>query len=1253
MKRKTLLDLALIFFLMPAFAFAQTATTTKISGVVTDAKGSVIAGASVKLTNKATKLEKTASTNNDGLYVFSSIEPGLYDVSVASPGFRSALISDVKADISTGKTVDVALEVGNISEQITISAGSQLQLQRDDASIGNVIDKDRIKRLPNLSRQSSFLLQLQPGTAPVGEVTGSRADQTTFNLDGIDVTDNVVGQPFFTVIPTPNESVEEFRVTIANPNATFGRSAGAQVTLVTKRGTEAVHGSVYEYYQNKNLNANTWTNNRLGIERPPFSDHLFGASVGGPLRKDKLFFFFNYEAERQTSTSEVVRIVPTQSFRNGLLSFRDASGGVFTVNPQAFDPRGLGSNPQILASLKLMPLPNNFSFGDGLNTGGFSANLPSAAHSDFGVLRLDYQLSRNWSFEAKGAAARQIFSGPSQVNLIEMKGLRQFPFRPRNLTFALIGTVRPNLVNELRYGYVYESTAFQSQAPKPLSGFNIAVNLAPGALDIDPNFALLDEPIDVDTMRTTEQISRSGNHQLVDNANWSKGAHNVSFGGTLRRISTFHFRTDKVIGSLATPVAAIGAAGNVQITPTERPPSCGPGVTQGCLQPQDLSRYDQFYASLLGIVDSVSYLAVRDANLKPLPVGTGLVNDTKLHHWEFYLSDVWRLKPSLTLSYGLMYQWHTAPVDSEGRQTVLTYKDTGELIDPQDYLRRKATAAEAGEIFNPDIAYVPVKQAGLNGVFKTYRKDFSPRISLAWQPSFKGGVFGRLLGDRRSVIRGGYGLLYDRVNTVSTVLIPILGVGFGQTLTLRAPTNAAGQPFRAGIDGPIPIPQNFATSSPIVPSKPFGETLSFSVDPNIADPRNHVISFTIQRQLPGKIMVEGGYVGRLARNLFQNVNLNSAPYFFKDKRSSQRFSEAFDAVAAQLRAGASPFAITPQPWFENQINLTGTPFAALGPTRFLAFAFTGDFVTGNLNNIWNLGMDFFTPTPYNNQQSVDLFVRTSLGRSNYHAMFISVHRQAPRGLTFDVNYTLSKSLDQLGQTQGAVSGSPSQFSSSFDPNIDYGPSDFDARHLINMNAVYDLPFGPGRKFSAGNSLNKLIGGWHVGTIFQGQSGFPLTVTQGFQVFGAGAVFGPGTGAIPLGPVDFGNSVHSGVAGSGGVGTAGNPASGGSGLNLFANPEAAFNSFRRVEISKDGRSGRGVLRGFSRWQLDVSLGKTARIREQMKLAVSFDFFNIFNHVNFSDPVLNLNNTSGFGVVTNQLVNSFYRPRIVQISGRFEF
>ncbi|HEX3227707.1 MAG TPA: TonB-dependent receptor, partial [Pyrinomonadaceae bacterium] len=296
---------------LPATALTQTATTSRITGIVTDPNGAVVAGASVKLQNKETHAERTASSNDEGRYVFPSLEPGAYTISVDAKGFRKTTVSQVNAQVAKSISVDVVLEAGGTSEQVSITAATEVALQKDDASVGNVIDRDRISRLPTASRQATDLLNLQPGITSGGEVTGARADQNTFNLDGIDVSDNVIGLPYRTVIPVPTESLDEFRVTVSNPNATFGRSAGGQVTFVTKRGTNQLHGSLYEYYQGAVLNANTWDNNRIGLNRPPLVDNRFGGSVGGPIWKEKVFFFFNYEGRRLPGTSKQTRLVPT------------------------------------------------------------------------------------------------------------------------------------------------------------------------------------------------------------------------------------------------------------------------------------------------------------------------------------------------------------------------------------------------------------------------------------------------------------------------------------------------------------------------------------------------------------------------------------------------------------------------------------------------------------------------------------------------------------------------------------------------------------------------------------------------------------------------------------------------------------------------------------------------------------------------------------------------------------------------------
>jgi hypothetical protein len=1061
MKVFRILTVILGVCLLAAAAVAQTAATARISGLVTDANGAVVAGATVKLTDKTTKEERSAVTNDEGRYAFPNITPGTYDLTITQQGFRTALFADVKAEVATALVRDAVLATGSVNETVTITASGEVLLKTEDATVGGAFEQQRIEKLPIFNRGAvtGTLLALQPAVSLSGESAGSRGDQNTFTLDGLDVSDQVGFRGSAgTVVPVPAESVEEFRATISNPTASFGRSGGAQVTMLTKRGGNEFHGALYWYHQNDNLNANTWGRNRLGQRDPEAKDNRFGGSVSGPIWKDRTFFFFNYEGRRVPGSQTVSRTVPTASLRNGVLRFADATGVIRDYSPSTFDPRGIGANPGILAYLRRFPLPN--VAGANPNVGTFTTQIPTTVEDDFHVLRLDHRINSRWSLEARGSmyVLKQLTAG--QANILELKPGAAQTQRPKNLTVGLTGTIRSNFVNEARYGRAYDHFVLTVINPTTIAGFNVPVDIAG-----------IDELIDLDTQRARIQSLGGDTVQYVDNATWTKGKHTFQFGGTLRDIKTYHLRNDKVLGSLSFPVTAVGnTTGAIAIPPTERPTACGGAVTTNCLPTAQAGTWNTLYSSLLGLIDNTGYLATRDATLQPNPVGTPLINNAKLRHWEFYFADTWRFKPSITFSYGVQYQWHTPPKDELDRQTLLAYASSGELIDPVDYLKQKAAAAEAGTIFNPDIAYIPVKAAGKD-VFKINRLGFSPRVSIAWQPTTGGGFLGWLFGEgRKTVFRGGYALLFDRLNTVSSVVVPMLGVGFAQTISLRAPTiNIGGTNFirRVGIDGPIQVPANFAVSSPVIPTKPFGETLSFSMDPNIGDPYNHSVDFTVQREISRDFMLEVGYIGRFARNLYQNLNLNSAPYFFRDRTSGQRFSEAFDAVANQLRAGVAPGAVTPQPWFTNQL-----PGLGANPTASLAASQSANFINGNLNNLWNTFIDLVAPAPFNNIQSLDLFVRTSNGRSRYDAMFISLQKRMSRGFAFDMNYTLSRSLDQIGGIQNFVS----QLSSSFDTDIDWGPSDFDRLHNLNANFVYELPFGKGRRFDP-DGWDKLIGGW--------------------------------------------------------------------------------------------------------------------------------------------------------------------------------
>jgi len=1265
-------------------ARSQTAATAAVQGTVVDQQGAVVSGAEITLVDLATSVARTVKTNENGQYIFTSVTPGVYKITASAPGFRQAVVPAVKVDVAKSYTVNFTLEVGEIAETVEVTAGAGVELQTLDATVGNVIKGEALLRLPNLTRSAVTFFTLQPLTMPYrgvgvndnvgGQVAGARSDQSTFNLDGVDITDNTVGthpvkpsgvgvEP---IIPVPAESIEEFRVGTTNPNATFGRSSGGQITFVTKRGTNEFHGSAYWYHQNDNLNANTWTRNRTGQKDPELKDNRFGFSAGGPIVRNRTFIFGHYEGRRFPRSEDISRIVPTETLRAGILRFRDASGNIVSydlrtsrlcgpANSDPCDPRGVGLNPVVKALWDRLPPGNDPSLGDGLNTIGFRSTADASITSDFAVVRLDHHFTDNWRFDGSFRYSRQTSNSTTQLDIGGLlKGntlgvpasLAKVPVQPRFVAAGITGQITPRVVNEFRFSWQRNFWWLQRVSPFPqVPGTNVALQVAG-----HPAFGgLISEPIDVHTQVARTQGVNDRVLQFVDNATWIKGRHTLQFGGSWRHLMLYHLRDDKVVGSLAALVAELDVAGAVTIPPTNRPPSCTDTVRTNCLLAGDVTRWNRLYAGALGIVDNVGVMIVRDGNLNPRPIGAPLEVDATINAYEFYVNDVWRIRPSLTLTLGASYQWQTPPVEKDGRQTFLIDQATGQVLTSTQYFEARRRAAFAGEIYNPSIAFQPIRQSPRRRIFDVDRTNFGPRLAVAWNPSFTSGVAGRLFGERKMVIRGGYGILYDRLNTVQTIVIPLLGVGFAQTINCRGPriggvcasTSDPSNAFRIGIDGPAPIPSIPAVKPPVVPSVPFGEILSFQVDPDIKVGRSHSVDLTIQRELPGNLIVEFGYAGRLGRNLNQNVQLSAVPYFMRDKATLQSFAQAFDAVAAQLRAGVAPDRVTPQPWFENVLGSGGTVRVAT--------ARTAAFRDGLLNDLWTFIQTSLLvagqPT-ITNMQVLDLWMRTDGGRSNYHSFFLTVRKAFARNLTFDVNYTLSKALDQAGLIQNFIG----TFSSSYNPDIDYGPAFFDRRHVVNAIGLYELPFGRGQRWNTGTAFDKVIGGWYLSGIFTANSGLPLTFVQSNQVWGGDPLnFSVGAGAIPLRKPDFPNRVHRNVAGSGGIGTAGDPKRGGTGLNLFANPEAVFNSFRKIRISEDGRQGRGVLRGQPRWNLDLSIGKKTTITESMRLVFTFDLLNAFNRLELADPTLSMLDPSSFGVLTTQ----FNTPRFIQFGFRIEW
>jgi len=423
-----------------------------------------------------------------------------------------------------------------------------------------------------------------------------------------------------------------------------------------------------------------------------------------------------------------------------------------------------------------------------------------------------------------------------------------------------------------------------------------------------------------------------------------------------------------------------------------------------------------------------------------------------------------------------------------------------------------------------------------------------------------------------------------------------------------------------------------------------------------------MVDFTIQRTLPGQMILELGYVGRFGRNLAGSINFNSAPYMFKDKTSGQTFAQAYDALATQLRAGVAPAAVTVQPWFENQLpGITGTSACAgsASATSCLAAGNSTSFINNNVSSVFD-SVDFdrlgLGLQSYNNLQVLDLFMRDSHDHSNYNAFVITLRNNNWHGLVFDLNYTRSKSLDDVGAVQNAAE----YHSSSYDFGVDYGPSFFNRPNVFNAIFNYDLPFGGSHRISSSHSaINKVIGGWYAAGILRISSGVPNLVTVSGQSFGGGDIFGISAGMLPTVPVGSigAGSVHSGIC-STGAGSGGNACNGGTGtgLNYFANPVAAIADFRPTLLATDTNDGRdSPLPGLGFWNFDMSLGKSTSITERLKVEFSADFFNLFNHVNFLDPSLDTTNPSTFGVINTQLVpaDRIQGSRWIQLGLRIRF
>jgi len=1160
--------------------------TSSINGNVTDPQGKAVAGATVKLKNDATNFSRVQTTNESGGYTFTGIPPGNYVVEAEAAGFKKRVVNAVKALVDKPAEIDLQLEVGDVSESVTVSAGSSETLMNtQDASIGNNFINQQIVQLPLESRNVVQLLSLQPGVTPSGYVTGSRADQANVTLDGVDVNEQQTGldivdqlafgrdTAFASVLRVTPDSIQEFRVTVTNPNASQGRSSGAQISLITKGGTNAFHGSLYEFHRNTVTTANDFFNNRSGVERPSLIRNLFGGSIGGPIKKDKLFFFFTYEGRRDATQTSVVQTVPLASLGRGEVAFPNSSGGVTRLSAAQVNSLfpAVGINPAaiaVLADAATRYPANDNSAGDGFNTGGFRFNAPTPLRWNTNIVRLDYSLNQNHLLFLRGNYQQDRISGAPAFPDTPIPVLLTHPV---GIAAGDTWTINSKLVNNFRYGLTRESFT------------NVGDSTAN-----DVNFRFVFDPrIPSYTLSRITPV-----HNFTDDLSWIKGSHSLQFGTNIRLIQNRRQTFGNSFDQAVINPSFYDFSGAVLTDPIS-------GIADGFD-----SAVRTAVASVIGRFSqySANFNFARDGSV--LPVGSGIDRNFATQEYDGYVQDVWRAKQNLTLTLGLRYGVSRPVYETNGLQV----KPTTSL---NNYFEQRKASAAAGMPFNDPITVDLAGPAnGRPGYYPWDLNNLQPRISLAWSPSFKTGFLHKLFGNEGdSVIRGGFAMINDHIGQQLAVQFDLNStLGFSSNQTIAANT------FNV-TDRPGPRFTNFGQNVrtfpgisvpgqlifPLVTPADEAQRIESSLDDKITTPTHYSWNVSFGRKLPAGLFVEAAYIGRKARNLLATRDIMALNDLVDSKSGVDWYHAA--GMLTDLRAANTPISkVKNIPYFQNLFphladNLGLDPSLSSTQAAYQLVARDGvggfdivdyTFLQVILDDVGIVPNLFFQP------QYAALATFSTVASSDYHAGTLSIRERYKDQLSIDFNYTLSKSIDDASGLQNSNVYGAAFILNPLRPHDNRAISDFDIRHIINASSVWQLPVGRGKHF-----LNKipglaegLLGGWQLTSIFRWNSGLPVQTP--FDDSRWATNWNVQSNAVRIASIQT------------------SPTRGGAAApNLFSDPLTAYRSFRNARAGETGD--RNVLRLPGYVSMDMGLGKsfTMPYNENHKLQFRWEVFNLTN------------------------------------------
>ena len=1233
--------------------------TTSLTGTVMDGSGAMISGVGISLANTGSGASQEGHTNSSGEFSFEQLAPGRYEVTAKAAGFTEQ-VQKVELLISTPLKLNFRLTAGT-SEVVMVEA-TVAALDTTDATLGKAFNSQQIQNLPYLANNVTYLLSLQPGVLALdsgaqtgglnqdtrtGIVDGARQDQTNLTLDGVDNNDQIFGYAFNGALRSTRESVEEFRVTTTNANADAGRSSGAQVSLVTRSGTNAFHGSAYEFYRDPATTSNNCFNKQAQLNSglPNIAakvlEHTYGASLGLPFKHDKLFFFGAYEGFTQASNVLVSQTVPSTLGGGGLVTGNvtyqacPTSAGcqnsttLKTLTPAdiaQLDGRSSDSacakttcfapatNAAAIAYFKTFPLANSNATGDGYNTGTYNFTSPAPIHQITNTARLDYVLNSKQSVFVRGNL--QSDNASTALQFTGQPAASQTYGNNKGIAAGHVWMINDRVTNNFRYGFsrVGNATRGTADFSQPYVAFSAFAN---------------------STSETTTSIYKVQTSDFEDEFTVVKGRHTLQAGASIYLISNGQYFDSPLLSYanvspnlLAT--AAIAGQGGSLDPGAFNCADCAP--VSGAFQ----NFYNQAIIANVGAIEtSQSGTEFQVANNQIVPLGAGVVptHTFKNLEQEYFVQDQWKVTPRLTLTAGIRYDYLGVPYEKNGQQIAPT-------IALNTFLADRITAANAGTAYTDRVAFRAAGSKNNQPNFWTAQKvNFAPRIAFAYATA-----------DNKTAVRGGFAIAYDHFGQAvidsyqsnPQSLLSLSQTNLATFTDINSSPRFSGYnnvPAVAGASGALQLPYTPADSA---------FTFDYSINDHQKTPYAETFNLTVEHQFPHSLDLTASYVGRLGRHLIQNIDV-AQPTNLNDPSSGQSYFQAATAYDKLIDQGVSAANVPDSGYFHNLFpNFSYNGYS--GAQGY--YASLADNRGNETNTLFGADTDpansaggqssfrFFFP------QTSSIYAQSTLGSSNYSALQLSIRQALKYGLEYDVNYSYSKSMDEGSDPERLSNGSI--IINTFGPHQQYADSDFDVRHNITANYTAPLPFGRGAPFlNHGGLVDLLVGGFQLNGVVHYSTGFPFSaVASGYW----GTNFAFNSNMVAIGKISTGG--HRYLAASQ-TETA---------LKGTTSAQANAN-LRFAYVGQTGQ--RNNFRADGYLSLDDGFAKNFHIFHEQQLRISAEVFNVLNTNRFNSLSTTLTNGSSqnplqtdgtspnFGNYIGGLNALLTQPRQMQFSAKYSF